>query len=273
MRKLTKIAVAAAMAALVAVCLAACGGSSSAGGSAASSSASAASYDPIYVVKHVTLYSNTYDMTTNTVTEHKEGGSWDYEYDEHGNRTQWTATNINPNTNESQTNKYTYSDFDEFGNAGSSVGADGTKSTTEWTIEDGHAVKGVSSAGSTFEYTYYADGKLKSQHIVRDDGQDVTVEFDENGRQAHQVTVGGDYPQTIDYEWTLDDQGRAVSKKVTTTMTDTGQVNEQEYTYELDENGNISTVYFHGEVSHEIEYQKIDNPSTWAWISSWVPQF
>lgn len=273
MRKLTKIAVAAAMAALVAVCLAACGGgSSSAGGSAASSSASAASYDPIYVVKHVTMYSSMLDES-GKATETWESGSWDFEYDEHGNRTQWTATSINPQTNESQTNKYTYSDFDENGYVGSYVTPDGTKITTEWTIEDGHAVKSVSSSVQTIEYTYYADGKLKSQHIVRDEGQDVTVEFDENGRQAHQVTVGGDYPQTIDYEWTLDDQGRAVSKKATTTMTDTGQVNEQEYTYELDENGNVSTVYMNGAVSQEIEYQKIDNPSTWAWISSWVPQF
>lgn len=272
MKKLSKIIGIAFVAAFAALCLTACGGGSGSG-SAVSSSGAANAYEPIYVIKHVTMYGNVFDETVGTVTDHYEAGSWDYEYDEHGNRTQWTATNINPNTNESKTNKYTYSDFDENGYAGSSVSADGTSNTTEWTIEDGHAVKSVSSAGTTAEFTYYPDGKMKSQHIVYGDGRDVTLEYDENGRPAHQVTVGGEYPQTIDYAWTLDDQGRAVSSTRTTTMTNTGEVHENETTYEYDENGNMSVVYFHGAVSHEIEYQKIDNPSTQAWISSWIPQF
>lgn len=270
MKKLSKIVGIAFVAAFAALCLTACGGGS---GSAVSSGSSTAAYEPIYVIKHVTMYGNVIDGVTGTVTEHYEAGSWDYEYDEHGNRTQWTVTNINPNTNESQTSKYTYSNHDENGYAGSSVMPDGTTSTTEWTIEDGHAVKSVSSTGSTAEFTYYPDGKMKSQHIVYDDGRDVTVEYDENGRPAHQVIVGGDYPQTMDYVWTLDDQGRAVSVKRTSTMTNTGEAHESESTYEYDEDGNISTVYTNGAVSHEIEYQKIDNPSTQAWISSWIPQF
>ena len=275
MKKFGKIVGIAFLAAFAVLCLTACGGGGgSASGSAASSSDSAANaYEPIYVIKHVTMYSNTYDESAGEITEHLKTGSWDYEYDEHGNRTKWVATNTNPQTNESQTNTYTYSDFDENGYAGSSLGADGTKSTTEWTIEDGHAVKSVSTSGVTCEYSYYADGKLKSQRFVYDDGRDTTVEYDENGRPAHQVTVGGDHPQTVDYEWTLDDQGRAVSSKRTSTMTDTGEVHESESTYEYDENGNISAVCFHGAVSQEIEYQKIDNPSTNAWVSSWISQF
>lgn len=269
MKKLSKIIGIAFVAAFAALCLTACGGGS---GSAASSGSSAAAHEPIYVIKHVTMYS--YMMDENgTVTETWEAGSWDYEYDDHGNKTQWTATNINPNTKESQTNTYVYSDYDENGYAGATVQPDGTSSTTEWTVEDGHAVKNASSTGSTAEFTYYADGKLKSQHIVYNDGRDVIVEYDENGRPSHQVIEGGQYPQTIDYAWTLDDQGRAVSSKRTTTMTNTGEVHENEMTYEYDENGNISTVYTNGAMSQELEYQKIDNPSTQAWISSWIPQF
>ena len=134
-------------------------------------------------------------------------------------------------------------------------------------------MKSTSSTGASCEYTYYADGKLKSQHIVYDDGRDITVEYDENGRPAHQVTEGGDYPQTIDYAWTVDGQGHVTGLTRTTNMTATGDVRSDEITFDCDEDGNITASYMGGALATEFEYQKIENPSTNAWVSSWIPQF
>ena len=265
MKKWSKVIGVAVVAAMAALCLAACGGGgSSSGSAAASSSGSANAYEPIYVVTKWSSYSNLGEGSEPVLTS-----EWTFEYDEHGNNTKQIVKNLDPVSNEWDEAALTWSDFDEYGYPGTYVGRDGNTTKNEWTIEDGHAVKNVSST-STVEYTYYDDGKLKTQVITYEDRK-VTVGFDENGRQVSQVTEGGDYPSKGESVWVLDDQGNVVSVTRTTTMEKTGQTMSNEYTFENDENGNITKVYRDGVLCEELEYQKIDNPSTWAWVGSWNP--
>ena len=261
MKKWSKVIGVLAVAAVAALCLAACGGG---GGSAASSSSAAKAYDPIYVVTNWKMYSNMGDG--NPVLT----GEWVMEYDEHGNNTKQTITNINPTTNEKQESVSTWSDFDANGYPAKFVNAQGATSTTKWTVENGQAVSAGSDM-STSEFAYYDDGKLKSQVIEYPDRK-VTVEYDENGRQTSQVTEGGEHPSTTEMTWTLDDKGFVTGLSRTSTMAN-GEANTDNFTVECDENGNIVKVIRDGVLAYEFEYQKIDNPSTWAWVKSFNPRF
>ena len=177
-----------------------------------------------------------------------------------------------PQTNEDKTTTSTWADFDEYGYPGTFDNGNGQVTKTEWTVEDGHAVKSTSDT-YTAELSYYADGKLKSQVLDYGDNGKVMVSYDENGRQVSTVNEGGENPNTFEKTWILDDKGNVTGYIGVSKMEKSGMTSTTERTCECDANGNVIAVKDGDVTVVELEYQKIDNPSTWAWIKSFNPQF
>ncbi len=145
MKRLSVAFVVVLIAVLGTVSLVACSGStSSTGGSSANS---------IYLIKTKTMYSKA-DGATSIVYEN--------EYDEHGNLTKATTTSPKNGDMSSQFTTCEYGGFDENGYYSFTELTNGNKTTYEWTIENRHATKLKTRNGTTSEFEYYNDGKLKS---------------------------------------------------------------------------------------------------------------
>ena len=232
-------------------CLGACG-------SGAGEASSSQSRGPVYLVKHQSWYIETRDDPYMTATN---------EYDEFGNMTKRTIETITDfSTNKKETTVLTYSEFDNDGYWAKSTNSKGDVITWENTIENGHATKRSNSDGATTEYAYYDDGKMKSLKTLIGDARTI-IEYGENGLPESGSTEGTSAPEKSEYTWEFDDKG--FIKGFTRTSDITGKTETSEYTAECDDDGNVILVYSNGKVSQKIEYQKIENPSTYAWVNSW----
>ena len=238
---------------LATVCLAACGGGADGSASGAGKS--------VYLMTKSTSYNP--DGTV-SIEVNKE-------YDEQGNLTKSVYDYKNMTLGIVETE---YSDFDEHGYPKTITQTDGSGEARtvlhEYTIENGHAVK-ESSNGVSVEYEYYADGKLKS---TKSNGgnQKTSRQYNEKGLPTQWLTEAEDFTKETIFEWEFDDKGYVKSYTSTIKMREIKDM-PTKYDVECDENGNVILASRDGVLANKYEYVRIDNPSKFAWISSWHSWF